>query len=233
MSFAYKEDGNWVEIVSAFTLKGKGVQKVLAPNQEPDQPPKYIDAPDDMQCPINWPELQSPGVRENFGVFEVLEGEVPTGEYVRILGSHLEDDAGRPRRVYDVQDFEMAECKELKLQQLQWSYEAAFGQGFPVTIQGHAETLQMRDKDQVNWLIFKDTCNEGLAVGADAVTVPQPIRCTSNAEYDVTFAEGAQIMRDMKVWGGTMMRQLWAKKDAIENAANRDALNAVDLTFNV
>lgn len=227
MAYAHKNaEGEWVEIKGDFVLIEAGTQQVLAPNQEPDQPPKYITVPDDMRCSYNWPQIVGKEVAEAHGVFEIDENwHVP----LILMGEQtIADVWGVPTRVCDL-DCLKASC----LAALKEAYETAFGGGFPVNIEGNNETLQMRPNDQVNWLIFKDTCNDAIMAGIGDTDCPQPLRCTSNAEYVVTFNEGAQIMRDMKVWGGSLMRQLWLKKDEINSAADRESLAAIELVFNV
>lgn len=119
--------------------------------------------------------------------------------------------------------------KATAYQALNLNYDARFEGGFPWAFGEVAETLQMRDRDQVNWLVFKDTCNDGINAGLGEVNCPQPIRVTSNVEYTVTYQQGWLIMSAMKVWGGAQMRQLWAKRDAIRLAADVAALEAIDL----
>jgi hypothetical protein len=121
-----------------------------------------------------------------------------------------------------------------KRQALSAEYESRFSAGFPCTLDGVGETLQMRDQDKTNWLTFKDACQDGIDDGHGAQTNPQPIRCTSNRLHVVTNDAGKALMKGARAWyGGTMYRQ-WQLSDAIDTAErNSDAaaVDAIDVTI--
>jgi hypothetical protein len=53
-----------------------------------------------------------------------------------------------------------------KLLEINAAYEAFQAAGFPVTLEGNAETLQVaRDVDRTNWLTVYGICLEGIGAG--------------------------------------------------------------------
>lgn len=95
-------------------------------------------------------------------------------------------------------------------------YEAHINPGFPVTLEGNAETLQVaRDVDRTNWLTVYGICLEGIA--AELGDVPDLIflQTTSNRRYDMTFNEAASIIRDLRAWNIAS----WANWNRLKDAA--------------
>ena len=112
-------------------------------------------------------------------------------------------------------------------------YEAHIAPGFPVTLDGVAETLQVaRDVDRTNWLTVYGICLEGIA--AELGDVPDTIylQTTSNRRYYMTFNEAAVIIRNLRQWG----LDAWANWNRLKDAARdpavtptSEALEALDL----
>ena len=84
------------------------------------------------------------------------------------------------------------------LAQLGAVYEAKLAWGFPVDFSedgSDPQTLQLRTaEDKANWLTLKCAADEAVAAGLGAELATLPIRCTSNAMRQVTWASVAQIM---------------------------------------
>lgn len=118
-----------------------------------------------------------------------------------------------------------------KLLEINAAYEAFLAAGYPVTLDGNAETLQVaRDVDRTNWLTVYTICQEGIAAGAGDVPDLIAIQTTSNARYAMTFNEAIQIVRDLRQWS----LEAWANwnvlKEAARTATTNDALHAIDPT---
>ena len=118
------------------------------------------------------------------------------------------------------------------LAQLGAVYEAKLAWGFPVDFSedgSDPQTLQLRTaEDKANWLTLKGAADEAVAAGLGAELATLPIRCTSNAMRQVTWASVAQIMIALRAWGAAMMGRYWSLKDAIANAADED-LGSIDI----
>lgn len=112
------------------------------------------------------------------------------------------------------------------------AYDDFLAVGFPVTLDGVAETLQVsRDVDRTNWLTLLGICDEAIAAGVGDLDIDPPgIRTTSNRNYIVTYSEAATMIRALRAWG----LQAWANwgrlKDAVNAAQSNAALAAVDMT---
>ena len=118
------------------------------------------------------------------------------------------------------------------LESLEALYEAKLAWGFPVDFSedgSDPQTLQLRTaEDKANWLTLKGAADEAVAAGLGAELATLPIRCTSNAMRQVTWASVAQIMIALRAWGAAMMGRYWSLKDAIANAADED-LGSIDI----
>lgn len=117
------------------------------------------------------------------------------------------------------------------LERLDARYEAFLAVGFPVTLEGNAETLQVsRDVDRTNWLTLLGICDEAFFAGAGDYPIPAPgLRCTSNTNYLVTFNEAAVIIRDIRAWAAAAQANWWRLKDAARAAPTREDLQSIDL----
>lgn len=116
-----------------------------------------------------------------------------------------------------------------KLYDIDVAYQALLATGFPLTLDGIDETLQVaRDVDRTNWLTFMGMCDEAVMAGAPDDLAAFPIRCTSNTNHAVTYAQGAQIVRDLRLWAGAAQANWWALKDAARAATTAQELRAVD-----
>lgn len=112
------------------------------------------------------------------------------------------------------------------------AYAEFASRGFPVTLEGNAETLQCAsDTDRANWLIFKGACEDALKAGATVDdAAPIPVRCTSNINYVVTYGQALQIIADMRTWGLLAQANAWRIKDAVKAAKSNAELLAIDLS---
>lgn len=117
------------------------------------------------------------------------------------------------------------------LERVNARYEEFLAVGFPVTLDGDAETLQLgRDVDRTNWLTLLGICYEAISAGFGEEPIPEPgIRTTANRNYVITFDEAAQIIRDLRAWGLAAWANWGRLKDAVRDAPTRQALQSIDL----
>jgi hypothetical protein len=121
--------------------------------------------------------------------------------------------------------------RERRVLEIDAAYEARLSAGFPVTLEGNAETLQVaRDIDRTNWLTLLGICDEAAGAGLGDFPIPAPgLRCTSNLNYIVTFSEAAQIIRNLRAWAAAAQGNWWRLKDLARDAAHQADLDAIDL----
>lgn len=120
-----------------------------------------------------------------------------------------------------------------RIERINAEYERRQLIGFPVTLGGVEETLQVaRDVDKTNWLTVYGICLEGAAI--DLGDVPDLIflQTTSNRKYYMSFNEAATIIRALRQWG----LDAWANWNRLKDAARdpaqtptSEALEALDL----
>ena len=116
-----------------------------------------------------------------------------------------------------------------KLLEINAAYEAFTAGGFPVTLEGAAETLQVsRDVDRTNWLTVYGICLEGIAAGAGDVPDLIFLQTTSNRRYDMSFNEALAIIRELRAWGLAAWANWNVLKDAARAAQTNDQLRAID-----
>lgn len=103
-----------------------------------------------------------------------------------------------------------------RLAEINARYDAHVGPGYPVTLEGAAETLQVaREVDGINWLTVKGICEEGVAAGAGDVPGLMFLQTTSNHQYVMTYNEALAIIRDLRAWGLAS----WANWNRLKAAA--------------
>jgi len=121
--------------------------------------------------------------------------------------------------------------RQRRLEEADAAYQAHIDGGFPVTLSGIAETLQVGTVEQrSDWLIFKGAIDDAVGDGAQpADPVAVPIRTTSNNNYTVTFSEAQTMIANMRTWGFAARVNCWRLKDLISAATTGEQLNAVDL----
>lgn len=100
--------------------------------------------------------------------------------------------------------------------QINTAYAARQAVGFPVTLEGNTETLQVaREIDGINWLTVKGICEEGVFAGLGDEPGLMFLQTTSNRQYFMTFNEALVIIRDLRTWG----LQSWANWNRLKAAA--------------
>lgn len=125
---------------------------------------------------------------------------------------------------------DLGDRKERALIAVSAEYAARLAVGYPVTLGGVAETLQCRNnEDRTNWLALLDACREAVDLGAGAVPIQPPLRCTSNREYALTCAETIPLLKGVRGWAGALLTRRWALNDAVRDADTIEALAAIDL----
>lgn len=123
------------------------------------------------------------------------------------------------------------ELKALKAADVDAKVDAMFQAGFPVPSGSMAgEVLQIRNNtDRTNWLTSQAAYSMAVASGQGA-TLGAVFRTTSNTTFTLTFSEGLGVLLNMAAWGQSVYGCSWTLKDAIKDAADLDALDALDLT---
>lgn len=118
-----------------------------------------------------------------------------------------------------------------KLLQINSRYDAVLAEGFPVTLEGNAETLQLaQDVDRTNWLTLLGICDEAMAAEMGDVPMPAKIQCTSGNEYTLTFSQCGWMIRELRAWGISADAN-WRRMVKLAKAArNDDELRAIDLS---
>lgn len=129
-----------------------------------------------------------------------------------------------------VEVFDVPALISAKLDLLGQEYKRIFDGGYPLVIEGQNEALEMRPEDLINWLVFKDSCDDFAAAGLGDQILPLRIRCKSTNSYSVTANQGRQIIQGMTAYGAQLLSILWAKKDAINAATTPAELDAVSVT---
>lgn len=110
-------------------------------------------------------------------------------------------------------------------------YQAHIEPGFPIVLEGNAETLQIaRQIDATNWLIVLGICNEAEALGAGDQMLPAPgLRCTSNRNYLVSYSAAGQIVRDLRAYGLAAWANRTRLADLARDCPTRQGLDLIDL----
>lgn len=140
----------------------------------------------------------------------------------------------RVRRTWAVQADRAEQIRAEKLGQEARAFAAVMERGFPVTLQGQPETLQVaRDVDKINWSRLQYHCQRAQAAGAgsQALTAVGLLRlkATSNAEYDLTVDETLAILDQLERWTMAQMGKDWDVKRRLEAAFTPDAVRAIDV----
>ena len=118
-----------------------------------------------------------------------------------------------------------------KILQINNAYDAFLAVGFPVTLEGNSETLQLaKDVDRTNWLTLLDICNEAMAADMGDVDMPAKIECTSGNEYTLTFSQCGWMIRELRAWGIAADANWRRMLKAAKAARNDDELRAIDLS---
>lgn len=225
MAFAHSGP-TWVEITddpATRIIPDKGKQMV---ETEPGSG-VFEEAPDSLTIPPGWEN--DPLHRQAAGIVEIFEPPHPANAHV--IGSTIVDIAGQPTREWVTEPFTLDERKAAKLSAAAAAYEEKLAVGFPVTLGGNDETLQCRNEhDRTNWLGLLMGAQIAVAAGQGASAYPVKIRCTSNAEYQVTNAQAVAHMLGLLGWAGAMLAAYWSVKDSIKDATNSASVDAVDVT---
>ena len=112
-------------------------------------------------------------------------------------------------------------------------YEAHIAPGFPVTLGGVAETLQVaRDVDRTNWLTVARRYDKAVAEGFGDVPGLAFLQTTSNNRYTMTCNEALTIIEALTDWGIAAWDNWNRLKDAARDPAvtpTSEALEALDL----
>lgn len=202
-SYAFNDGVNWIECEGTFEFN-------------------------EIQYNAEWVRGADDEQRASLGFVPVVE--VPQPEGVIVTGRGLEDFDGQPRRKWFVKEFTLDELKAAKKAQAERMIAVKMSGGFPCTLGGNEERLQLRNEtDRTNWLTFHSVCRDAMLAGAGDSVSLQPIRTQDNRNYSVTYAEGAALMADLRTWAGAIMAVAWGLKDAIAAAETKAAVEAVDI----
>jgi len=99
-------------------------------------------------------------------------------------------------------------------------YLAHVAIGFPITLEGNAETLQTaREVDGINWLTVKGLYEEAVLAGLGDEPGIAFLQTTSNARYYMTPNQALAIIRDLRAWSIAV----WDRWNTLKNAARDPA----------
>ena len=149
-------------------------------------------------------------------------------------GSQLVVEAKRFRRVWAVQADRADQIRAQKLAEEAKAFGDVMAQGFPVTLQGRAETLQVaRDVDKINWSRLQYHCLRAQAAGAGGQPLSAVgllrLKTTSNAEYDLTVDETLAVLDQLERWTMAQMGKDWDVKRRLDAAFTPEAVRAIDV----
>lgn len=117
-----------------------------------------------------------------------------------------------------------------KLLEINAAYEAFVAAGFPVTLGGNAETLQVaRDVDRTNWLVLQSRALRQIAAGNGDTPQTTFVQTTANRRYFMSYAEQLDLLDAMEAWSLAAWQNWNALKDAARAAASDDELRAIDV----
>jgi hypothetical protein len=126
----------------------------------------------------------------------------------------------------------LSELKAAKVSAINTLRDQAFRAGFTVAGTGTAldgHVLQTRDiEDRTNWLTSQAAYAAAVAGGFGA-SPGATFRTAANATIDLTFMQGMNALLAMADWGKQVMGHSWSLKDAVADAADEEALDAIDI----
>lgn len=89
--------------------------------------------------------------------------------------------------------------------------------------------LQTRGADdKINWLTSQAAYGAAVASGAGAV-MGATFRSADNATFTVSYAAGLGALLGMAAWGAAIFNRSWNLKDAVAEAVDEAALEAIDI----
>lgn len=92
--------------------------------------------------------------------------------------------------------------RERRVNDINARYRAQIEPGYPVTLEGNAETLQVaRDGDAINWLIVQGLYQKAASAGGGDLPGQAFLQTTSNNRYYMTPNEALAIIDGMTAWG--------------------------------
>lgn len=140
-------------------------------------------------------------------------------------------DATTATKLYIVTDYTLEELKARRkaavgailAAKLAGGYSHDFGAPHGVQV------LQTRDADdRINWLTSQAAYSAAVMGGAGAV-MGANLRAEDNADINMSYADGLNVLLAMAAWGAACYANSWALKNAIEAAADATELEAIDI----
>ena len=124
---------------------------------------------------------------------------------------------------------DLAKAAKAKAVDVLW--EAKHTAGYPHDFGGAfgVKVLQTRESDQPFWLALAQVSSIMVAQSMGDVSNGS-IRTLDNANIPVTASEALAAMLGMQAYLGTILAYSWALKDQVANAADMEALDAIDIT---
>lgn len=120
--------------------------------------------------------------------------------------------------------------RERKVGRINAVYERRQAVGYPVTLEGNSETLQVaRERDGINWLTVKGIYEELVGAGLGDEPGLAFLQTTSNVRYYMTGNEALTIIRDLRAWGIASWANWNRLKDLARAARFAADLEAIDL----
>jgi hypothetical protein len=120
--------------------------------------------------------------------------------------------------------------RERTVSRINARYLAHLAVGYPVTLEGNAETLQVaREVDGINWLIVARRAEKAILAGLGDVPGLAFLQTTSNARYEMTCNEAVVLLDALEQWGIDAWDN-WNRLKNLARAARFSAdLEAIDL----
>ncbi len=208
----------------AHALVANGVATELAPMAP------FRDAEGNWHPAEALTSVWSDAERAAIGVKTIVEPDpIPDGK--RLVSSSVVLVGTIPTRQQVLEDVPLADLKAARVVEAEAEYQARLAVGYPTTLGGNAETLQLRNsEDRTNWLGLLVAAQAAVGAGQGAEDYPVAIRTTTNASYVVTNTAAVTLMFNLLAWAGAMFAARSAIKDAVAAAADKAALDAIDVT---
>ena len=153
-----------------------------------------------------------PGLLTYDGEWDVADGDAYAAA-VEVMRPYAGQQAGKRSAVTALLDTKLAA-----------GYPHDFGGEIGVKV------LQTRDiHDRTNWLVSQASYGAAVAGGAGAV-MGAAFRTEDNVNITLSYADGLNVLLAMAAWAAAHYARSWELKDAIADAADEAALDAIDIT---
>lgn len=119
--------------------------------------------------------------------------------------------------------------RERKVLRINAVYERRQAIGYPVVLEGNAETLQVaRERDGINWLVVVREAERAIEAGLGDEPGLAFVQTTSNRRYPMTCNEVVAVVNAMTLWGLASWANWNRLKDKARAARFSADLEAID-----